>query len=382
VLIEDRIAKADVVAIAWWDEAPKAAVYEVDGERRVYVRRRLHVSEVVVGALPRRTNLLVRGGACFDRDLERYVVDDEEVVYLPPGPGEFIVLLKHVTGRDYELVDGSRGFLSGPIDRAGQAMTFIATRRKDLLPPGSVVAAKTPSPDTAAARVSMQQLREILNRLSTESSRAKDATNSPRPRLIAIADLVDRKTIVEELAIAADRYIASETGAAFFRDHLIREDNPQWIPQPIGGRHVHQPSEEWRGIAVAYRLRAFGKTSETAAFSVAIGPDRSLFGTERIPHCEVDAGACEFRVDEAMARRIARDHGLEEVGFPWKANLYWDLSCRAFVWSIMNFPPNRESEVIQVTSGSGKVCGRQSITSISSGVPRPDLEPPPTKEHP
>lgn len=367
LLLEDRLAKADIVALGRWGEISNAAIYEKQGVRVVYTRRGFEASRVFVGSLPRHTNILVRGGAGFDRKTKRYVVDDEETVYLSPNPGTYTVLLKHLSGRDYELVDGLRGFLSAPIEPPGEATAFIATRRRELLPPGSIVAAKTPSPDIAAARVSLDQLGEILDRLVTESDRDNLSTDASTAYRVRYAKAVDRKTIVEDLAATADRLIAAKTGESFFRQHLVREVNPQWIPTPIGGPHVHKPSEEWRGIGVAYRLRAFGKTSDTTALSVVVGPDRSLLNAERIPDCKVDPRACEFSIDEPAAVKIAADDGFAEGHSPWKTNLRWDPSCRAFVWSIMYSPSDRDGEVILVTTGSGKVCGKQQITTIRCG---------------
>jgi hypothetical protein len=367
-LLEDRLAKANVVVLGRWGEISDAAIYESSGVRVVYTRREFDASRVFVGSLPRHTNILVRGGAGFDRKTKRYVVDDEETVYLPPNPGTYTVLLRHLSGRDYELVDGLRGFLSAPAEAPGEVTALIATRRRELMPPGSIVAAKTPSPDIAAARVSLDQLGEILDRLVTESDRDSLATDAPTSHFVRSAKALDRKAIVEDLAATADRLIAARTGGSFFREHLVREVNPQWIPPPIGGPHIHKPSEEWRGIGVAYRLRAFGKTSDTTALSVVVGPDRSILNADRIPDCKVESSACEFRIDESAAVRIATDDGFAERQPPWKTNLHWEPSCRAFVWFIMYSPSDRDGKIILVTTGSGKVCGKQEVTTIQEVI--------------
>jgi hypothetical protein len=375
-VLEDRLARADVVAVARWDEPSGAAIYEMPGARRVYIRRTLNVSRVFVGTLPRHASMLVGGGACFDHKMKRYFLDEQEAVDLPPDTGQFTLFLKHLTGRDYELVDGPGGVLKRLVDGSGNETAFITTRRSDLVLSENIVPAKTPSPDVVAARVSIDQLGAILERLQADVHRDRHAEASSTYRA-RDTDAVDRKTIVEDLAATADRLIAARTGEAFFRQHLVRQENPQWIPSPIGGPHVHQPSEEWRGIGVSYRLRAFGKTFEQNGMSVVIGPDRSIVGADRAPDCSSDDGACEFRFDQTAAERIAREQGFAEGRLPWQTNLHWEASCGAFVWSIMNSLSDRESQVILVTSGAGTVCGKQSITSISSGVPRPDVGPPP-----
>ena len=309
------------------------------------------------------------------------MVDDEEAVFLPSDPGPVVVLLRHLTGPDYELVDGSRGVFSKASDRSGQAMTRIMTRRADLLPAGSVIPAKTPSPDVTAASVSFDQLRDIVNRLSTAAAGDEHRTDGPSPRFVTNAEAVDRKTIVERLAESADRLVSERVGQEFFREHLTRDANSERVQRPrsLNPGEAPEPEGRWYGIAFAYRLRAFGSISKSTAATVVIGLDGSLLaGADRLPDCRRQPGACAFNIDESAAKRIAQDHGLEQGSTPWSATLHWEPSCRAFVWSIMNYISRQESRILLVTTGSGQVCGEESvITTSCGGPPPPQLEPPP-----
>jgi hypothetical protein len=377
MIFEDRLAKADVVAVARWDESSGVAAYTNRDERRVYVRRKLRVSRLLLGTLPQRPVLLVRGGAYFDPRTKSYIVDDEDPVGLPTEPGEYVVLLKHLAGKDYELVDGIRGVLGGPTDGSGQATTRIWTRRADVLPAGSVIPARTPSPDVTAASLSLDQLRELIHQLSTGMPRDLPSTEIPSSRLVTRAKAVDRKTIVERLGASADRVVIEHTGRAFFDEHLSRAPNSHRAQRPRSMSEAPDPEGRWYGIGFSYRLSAFGRVSESAAASLVIGLDGSvLSGADRLPDCDVQPGACTFNVDEAAAKRIAQGHGLEQGTLPWRMALYWEPSCRAFVWSIMNYLSKQESKIIHVTTGSGQVCGEQFVTTISAGGPAPELEPP------
>jgi hypothetical protein len=232
LVLEERLPRVDAIAIARWGEPSGVAVYDESGNRAVYLRRRLHVTRVLFGKLPRNPDLLVRGGSYFDRNLNSYVVDDVEVVTLLPATTDFIVLLKHLAGSQYELLDGSRGKLRAWDERTATPNTLVMTRRRDLLPAGAVLPMKTPAPDIAAASLSIDQFQELVVRLSQEPSSAHDAERDTGLRFVKNAKFIDRRTIVERLGEAADRFVASRTSGAFLRDHLVREPNSQWIPQP------------------------------------------------------------------------------------------------------------------------------------------------------
>jgi hypothetical protein len=371
LVLEERLPRVDAIAIARWGEPSGVAVYDESGNRAVYLRRRLHVTRVLFGKLPRNPDLLVRGGSYFDRNLNSYVVDDVEVVTLLPATTDFIVLLKHLAGSQYELLDGSRGKLRAWDERTATPNTLVMTRRRDLLPAGAVLPMKTPAPDIAAASLSIDQFQELVVRLSQEPSSAHDAERDTGLRFVKNAKFIDRRTIVERLGEAADRFVASRTSGAFLRDHLVREPNSQWIPQPqVSDQRVQirQPPT-WSGVGFAYRLRAFGKTFEPAAFSLGVGLDaKVLVGGNQAPDCRDHPEACTFNVDARQAEAIAREHGLDGGVTRWNSNPYWNASCRAFVWFVQQPSKDDSAHLLLVTTGTGQVCGdRQFVTTIRCG---------------
>lgn len=168
-------------------------------------------------------------------------------------------------------------------------------------------------------------------------------------KCFSCGDQEDAEVPVEVLA-KADSFIISKTGKDFF-DKYITVDF---------FRTKHTPPY----YEMAYKLYMPEKTYVEAIIKFTVDSvgnvmmNRDIVG---IPKCRYFPEQCNFRIDEAVARVIAREKGLKEGIKEWQAGFMWDFKQEIYVWKILstlsesggedNYRATGQEMIVDPTSG-------------------------------
>lgn len=134
----------------------------------------------------------------------------------------------------------------------------------------------------------------------------------------------------------ATELLRARVGEQFFQECITPGEPPVWLENP-----VRLDSGEFRMVgawSVEFRLAIPSKPHVQGQITVFVdseGAPSEAFEISGIGRCSSHPTECEFPIDEARARTIARDEGMAEGIEPWEVRFFWRRG-GPHLWTIQN----------------------------------------------
>jgi hypothetical protein len=163
---------------------------------------------------------------------------------------------------------------------------------------------------------------------------------------------------------SADEYVISKVGKAFFDSCLSRRRGSSRYEPLAGPSYAGNPSiPDWMQhprYVVIYNFGVPGREFVDEVVVVNIKEDGGWFREaphdEGLPDCISQPRECEFPIDRAEAKAIAREAGLEEGRSFWRSDFRWSgRTHKTYVWEVRNELEELGGELVLIDANDGTV---------------------------
>lgn len=160
----------------------------------------------------------------------------------------------------------------------------------------------------------------------------------------------EESTIPYSILSKTDLYIANYTGTSFFQNYIKPDfskskkvDNGYFLVY-----NLFMPEKPFVKGEIRFTVDTLGN----------VNTDTEVYG---IPLCKEFPEDCEFNIDQEMARKIAKENGLEEGIKEWKFGFLYDAVYKKYVWHVLATLSESEGEY------GYRASGKELIISPATG---------------
>ena len=172
-----------------------------------------------------------------------------------------------------------------------------------------------------------------------------------------------------------DRYVISKVGEDFFSKYITLNSNLSRYNPPdelcIQNPGSCAPYLEKSNYYIVYSFKIPEKPYVDELIELTVDGEGNVIEAWGVPDCIINPNECDFPIDEAEARQLAKNAGLEEGMADWELSFHWyggNLS--TYVWTVQNTLSEHPSGEPYLASGRVVVIDANSggIKEISDWV--------------
>jgi hypothetical protein len=123
----------------------------------------------------------------------------------------------------------------------------------------------------------------------------------------------------------ADQFIVSKTGGDFFKKYITIDfsQSKYIVPNYLMVYKFYIPEKPFVDELIRFTVDSAGKVL-------------TQYEIVGIPDCNTNPLACDFVVDEKIAKQIAYENGLPKGIKDWKFDFIWEVKYNKYVWKIIS----------------------------------------------